>query len=154
MKWPESLGSLLSLSLLLAALGCAESQRGRGSGAPPENPADAALSSAPASGNPAYGAYPAGAEPPPLQNSAPPPPPPPAATSADHEVAGAIYRMLNGDDYLAPSAKNVTAKVNKGVVTLRGTVPSEHGRDEIGQRIRQLPGVDRVDNQLQLEGRY
>jgi hypothetical protein len=144
-------GVLLSISPLLLS-GCAGTGAGEGYGGLPDNPAAAGGAALPPPGNAAYGAYPGPAAAPALQNSAPPAPPPPAPFSADHDVAAAIHRLFNHDEYLAPASKHVTAKVYKGVVTLRGTVPSEHERDEIVQRLSQLPGVDRVDDQLKLEG--
>jgi hypothetical protein len=152
MKFAGLLGRTISLLSLLLAFGCA--QRPQGYGGPPDTPAQDANATPPPPGNPAYGATPGPAEPSPLQQSAPPQPPPAAPADTDHVVAGAVHRLLNQDTFLAPGAKNVTAKVNKGVVTLRGTVPSAHDRDMLAQRISQLPGVDKVDNQLQLEGPY
>ena len=152
MKWASLLGSMTPWVCGLLLFGCAERPAARG--VPPESPARAAAVSPPAPGNPAYGAYPGPAEPPPLETSAPPPPRPPSRTEVDHEVAGAIHRLLNTDEFVAPGAKNVTARIRKGVVTLRGTVPSSHERDMIVQRIEQMPGVDRIDDHLTLDTPY
>lgn len=144
-------GTLLLLSAFWLS-GCAGTGRGEGYGAPPDNPAAAGGAALPTPGNAAYGAYPGPADPPPLQNSAPPASPPPATFSTDREVAGAIHRLFVSDPSVGPSARNVSAKVYKGVVTLRGTVGSEHERNEIVERVSRLPGVDHVKDQLELEG--
>ena len=145
------LGLVLGLVATLG-LGCAQNRQAQGYGAPPDSPADDGATAAPLPTDPAYAAQPAPATPPPLQESAPPQPPPASVSDVDHEVAGAIHRLLNQDEFLAPGSKNVTAKVKRGVVTLRGTVPAAHYRDQIALRVGQLPGVDRVRNELELEG--
>lgn len=143
--------AVLGLVMVLA-WGCAHHPQAVGYGGAARTPADVGVSNPPPPGNPAYGAPPGNQLPPPLQQSAPPPSAPPAAATVDHEVADAIHRLLTQDPHLAPGAGNVTARVYKGRVTLRGTVASSHERDEVVQRVEQLPGVDYVDDQLRLEG--
>ena len=71
---------------------------------------------------------------------------PPAVAATDIATAAAIRRSIQQDPALADA--NVKVKVKKGVVTLRGRVPSELERQAILQRIDKLPGVDRVVDQL------
>ncbi len=82
----------------------------------------------------------------PLDVEAPPAAPPPAISRVDVEVAKLIRRTLKEDYDLAAVSGNVRVSVDRGVVTLRGSVPAARDRDEIANRIVQLPGVDRVEN--------
>ncbi len=88
-----------------------------------------------------------------VETGAPPSAPPPAASGVDQGVAEAIHRVLRGDANLAAASRKVQASVRKGVVTLRGTVPTDHDREEIISRISKLPGVDRVEDQLETPGK-
>ncbi len=80
-----------------------------------------------------------------------PAPAPPAAAPGDVAVATGISQLLKGDPNLASVSSNVEATVDNNVVTLRGTVPTEHDRDEIVQRVSQLPGVLHVNDQLGID---
>jgi len=91
-----------------------------------------------------------GAPPPPAVVT-PPSAPPPGIASADVTVAESVSHLLKGGVSLADASSNIRATVDHGVVTLRGTVPSDHDRDEIVQRISQLPGVVRVHDKLGVE---
>ncbi len=75
----------------------------------------------------------------------------PAAAPGDVAVATAVSQLLKGDAHLASVSSNVEATVDNNVVTLRGTVPTEHDRDEIVQRVSGLPGVLRVNDQLGID---
>ncbi len=75
----------------------------------------------------------------------------PDAAPGDVAVATGISQLLKGDTHLASVSSNVEATVDNHVVTLRGTVPTEHDRDEIVQRVSQLPGVLRVNDQLGID---
>jgi BON domain len=81
----------------------------------------------------------------------PPSTPPPGVASADVTLAESVSQLLKGDVSLADASSNVQAIVDHGVVTLRGRVPTDHDRDEIVQRISQLPGVVRVHDELGVE---
>lgn len=127
---------------LLLAVGCAQ------------NRAD--LADTPTVNSPAGRAYaaPPPSEPLPLQTEAPASPAPPGVNTLDLDVAKSVRHLLHENPHLGPASKNIFATVDKGVVTLTGTVPSEHDRDEIVGRISKLPGVDRVDDQLKSASPY
>ncbi len=118
-------------ALLLA--GCIQSHRSPGivyyTPAPPPPPV---------SDRPAVRVYPSPAEP---EN----------AVNPNVALAHSVSQALKGDPVMAAASGNVEATVDDGVVTLRGTVPTEHERDEIVDRISKLPGVTRVDDRLGLE---
>ncbi len=81
----------------------------------------------------------------------PPSTPPPGVAGADVAVAESVSQLLKGDSSLADASRNIRASVDHGVVTLQGTVPSDHDRDEIVQRVSQLPGVVSVRDHLGVE---
>jgi osmotically-inducible protein OsmY len=54
---------------------------------------------------------------------------------------------------MASISGNVQTTVDQGVVTLRGTAPSENAMDELALRISKLPGVVRLNNQLSVSNR-
>lgn len=81
------------------------------------------------------------------------PPPPdttPSVNADDLAVAYMIRQTFRQEPALAMASRRVTVAVHKGVVTLRGTVTSVAQRDELVERIRTIPGVDRVEEQLQV----
>lgn len=83
----------------------------------------------------------------------PPNGPPPAASSQDIALAESISRLLKGDAHMASISQNVQTTIENGVLTLEGAVPSESARDEIGMRMRKLPGVAHVYNRLAVNNR-
>ncbi len=89
--------------------------------------------------------------PPPPVIVSPPTTPPPGITDSDVVIAESVSQLLKGDGSLAEASRNIQATVERGVVTLRGSVPSDHDRDEIVQRVSQVPGVVRVRDQLGVE---
>lgn len=64
----------------------------------------------------------------------------------DLTVANSIRNILSRDT--AHVYGNVDISVNSGLVTLRGSVPTEHDRLRLHDDIAGLPGVGSVDNQL------
>ncbi len=74
--------------------------------------------------------------------------PPSSVAALDMAVADAVRQTLDGEPALTSASKHVAVTVNKGVVTVRGIVPSAAQRDELVERIGKIPGVDRVDDQL------
>lgn len=81
----------------------------------------------------------------PTQEPAPPPP-----EARDVAVAGAVKEALQDRILIPSTAHNVLATVDRGVVTLRGSVPSENQRIEIIDRIKRTPGVVRVQDELEV----
>jgi osmotically-inducible protein OsmY len=71
--------------------------------------------------------------------------------SAEHQHAGeeiaSRARQVLLWDSLIPGAK-IGVQVDDGVVTLTGTLDLPHQRAEAEQRVQQLAGVVRVDNQI------
>jgi hypothetical protein len=98
----------------------------------------------PTSDRPDVRVYPSG----PVKTVTPPSTPPPGVEPGDVAVADAVSQLLKGEPSLASASRNIEATVDHGTVTLRGTVPTEHDRDEIVQRVGKLPGVSRVSDQL------
>jgi osmotically-inducible protein OsmY len=75
---------------------------------------------------------------------------PPAVSELDLSVARLVRQTLRKDRDLAPISHDVAFKVDNGVVTLRGKVPSAQDRQMVVERISQLPCVDRVDDRLEV----
>lgn len=68
----------------------------------------------------------------------------------DRGITQKIRQALIKDDALSMTAKNVKIITANGVVTLRGPVKSEAERDSINTISKQIEGVARVDNQLEV----
>lgn len=83
----------------------------------------------------------------------PPSEPPPGVSSRDLALAESISKLLKNDAHMASISGNVQTTVDQGVVTLRGTAPSENAMDELALRISKLPGVVRLNNQLSVSNR-
>lgn len=64
----------------------------------------------------------------------------------DLSVANSVRTILARDT--AHVYGNVDVSVNKGVATLRGTVPTGHDAEVLRDEIAAIRGVDYVDNQL------
>ena len=47
--------------------------------------------------------------------------------------------------------RNVDFEIDKGKVTLRGMVPTDHDRIELQNRVAAMPGVQAVVNKLDVE---
>jgi hyperosmotically inducible protein len=69
---------------------------------------------------------------------------------ADRTITQNIRQAITGDDSLSTNAKNVKIITNDGTVTLRGPVKSEKEKAEIEAKAKQVAGVKRVDNQLEV----
>ncbi len=69
----------------------------------------------------------------------------------DLATAHAVREIMAGNIVLPNFAENVMATIHHGVVTLRGGVGSDHERDELVDRIRRLPGVRYVNDEMELE---
>jgi BON domain len=73
---------------------------------------------------------------------------PPDVSPGDLSTAEAVQHLLNDDAHLAGASADVLVTVRGGVVTLRGTTPTEHDRYEIVERVAKIPGIVKVDDQL------
>lgn len=77
--------------------------------------------------------------------------PPPNVAASDVALANSVSQLLKGDSKLAAATATVLVKVRDGIVSLEGSVPSEHARDEIVERVSQLPGAREVRDELIVE---
>ena len=69
---------------------------------------------------------------------------------ADRTITQNIRQVITADDSLSTNAKNVKIITNDGTVTLRGPVKSEKEKTDIEAKAKQVAGVKRVDNQLEV----
>ena len=72
-------------------------------------------------------------------------------SAGDRELTANIRKAIVDDDSLSTNAHNVKIITNNGVVTLRGPVKSESEKATIVAKAQRVPGVKRVDNQLEVE---
>jgi osmotically-inducible protein OsmY len=69
---------------------------------------------------------------------------------ADRTITQKIRQAITADDSLSTNAKNVKIITNDGTVTLRGPVKSEKEKSDIEAKAKQVAGVKRVDNQIEV----
>jgi len=74
-----------------------------------------------------------------------------AENPADREISANIRRAVVADDSLSTNAHNVKIITSNGMVTLRGPVKSAQEKAAIEAKAKQVAGVTRVDNQLEVE---
>ncbi|QLH37574.1 MAG: BON domain-containing protein [Parachlamydiaceae bacterium] len=72
-------------------------------------------------------------------------------SQSDLDITQKIRRALMDDDSLSVNAKNIKIMTNNGVVTLRGPVENSNERDSIARKVKDISGVKRVDNQLEVK---
>jgi osmotically-inducible protein OsmY len=72
-------------------------------------------------------------------------------SEADIRVTAAIRKAVTDDNTLSVNAHNVKITTANGVVTLRGPVKSEAERSNIEAKAKQVAGVAKVDNFLEVE---
>jgi hypothetical protein len=73
-----------------------------------------------------------------------------AENEADRKITQDVRRALTSDDSLSTNAQNVKVITDNGTVTLRGPVKSEKEKTEIENKAKQVAGVKKVDNQLEI----
>lgn len=71
------------------------------------------------------------------------------SSSSDAAVVAGIRQMLENDS--ARLYRNADFEVDSGRVTVRGTVPTDHDRIELQNRLVTMPGVASVENKLDVE---
>ena len=71
----------------------------------------------------------------------------------DVEVTRQVRRAIVDDDSLSTNAHNVKIITVDGVVTLRGPVNSPQEKASVAAKAQQVPGVKRVDNQIEVTQR-
>ena len=89
----------------------------------------------------------------PEESIEPPSEPPPGVSNQDLALAESISKLLKNDAHMASISGNVQTTVDRGVVILRGTVPSENAMDELASRISNLPGVHHLEDHLAVSNR-
>jgi len=71
-------------------------------------------------------------------------------SEADQELTKAIRQSIEADKSLPPAAQSITIAAAEGVVTLSGKVPTTEAKQAIEDRVKAVPGVKSVDNQLEV----
>jgi osmotically-inducible protein OsmY len=74
-------------------------------------------------------------------------------SDADRTVTQQVRQAISTDGSLSTDAHNVKIITNDGVVTLRGPVGNEQERSTIASKAKQVAGVKRVENQLEVATR-
>jgi osmotically-inducible protein OsmY len=69
---------------------------------------------------------------------------------ADRRISQNIRDAITSDDSFSTNAKNVKIITSDGTVTLRGPVKSDKEKAEIEAKAKQIAGVKKVDNQLEI----
>ncbi|MFO0675562.1 MAG: BON domain-containing protein [Polyangiaceae bacterium] len=77
-------------------------------------------------------------------------PPSVAVGDADHTIVERIRKAVLSDDGLSAGAKGAKVVAVDGTVTLRGTVRSSAERTAMEITAKNVAGVNRVDNQLEI----
>ncbi len=77
--------------------------------------------------------------------------PAPNVAPGDVAIAESVSQVLKGDSRMATASQEVLVKVRNGIVSLRGSVPSDQDRAEIVERVSLVPGVREVRNELGVE---
>ena len=69
---------------------------------------------------------------------------------ADRTITQNVRKALTDDDSLSTDGKNVKVITNDGNVTLRGPVKTDKEKSEIENKAKQIAGVKKIDNQLEV----
>lgn len=73
-------------------------------------------------------------------------------SEADRTITQNIRDAITADDSLSINGKNVKIITNDGTVTLRGPVKNDKEKADIEAKAKQVAGVKKVDNQLEIAG--
>jgi osmotically-inducible protein OsmY len=68
----------------------------------------------------------------------------------DRQISQEVRKAVTSDDSLSTEAKNVKIITNDGTVTLRGPVKTAKEKSDIEAKAKQVAGVKKVDNQLEI----
>jgi hyperosmotically inducible protein len=74
-----------------------------------------------------------------------------AENESDRQISATIRQAVVDDNSLSMNAHNVKIITSGGVVTLRGPVKSQQEKATIESKAKQVAGVTRVDNLLEVE---
>ena len=67
------------------------------------------------------------------------------------DLVAQVRKAIVQDDGLSVKAHNIKVVASNGVVTLRGPVASEQEKAQVQKDVANVHGVDRVDNQLDID---
>jgi hyperosmotically inducible protein len=70
----------------------------------------------------------------------------------DRKISQQVRQKVVEDNSLSTTAHNVTIVSENGNVTLRGNVKDQSEKEKIAAAAKQVAGVNKVDNQLQVSG--
>ena len=70
--------------------------------------------------------------------------------AADRELSRKVRKAVVDDDTLSTTAHNIKIITVNGVVTLRGPVKDNRERNTIAAKAKQVAGVKKVDNKLEI----
>jgi hypothetical protein len=133
--------NLLAVALLAFVVGCGE--RMGPEQQPPPTAADEGTPTPPPSETAAPAKAPSGDEPMASPTTG-------AKSETDRELTSAVRKVIDEDPSLSPAARTITIAAADGVVTLQGKVPTEAEKQAIEDRVKAVPGVRNVDNQLEV----
>ena len=74
-----------------------------------------------------------------------------AENETDRQISATVRQAVVGDSSLSTNAHNVKIITSGGTVTLRGPVKSSEEKAAIESKAKQVAGVTRVDNLLEIE---
>jgi osmotically-inducible protein OsmY len=74
-------------------------------------------------------------------------------TVKDREQLAAVRRAIVDNKSLSTMAHNVKILVEGGTVTLRGPVKSEEEKDKVESLVKQVKGITKTDNQLDVNAK-
>ena len=72
---------------------------------------------------------------------------------ADVKVIAEARRAITKDDTISTNGHNVKIVIAGGVATLRGPVKDQAEKDKIATIVAKVPGITKVDNQLEATAR-
>jgi hypothetical protein len=72
-------------------------------------------------------------------------------SESDIRISAAVRKSVVDDSSLSVNAHNVKITTASGVVTLRGPVKNDQEKSSIESKAKQVAGVTRVDNLLEIE---
>lgn len=71
-------------------------------------------------------------------------------SEADQATTRKVRQAIAADSTLSTNAKNIKITTSNGTVTLRGSVDSANEKEVVARKIKEISGVNRVDNQLEV----
>lgn len=72
------------------------------------------------------------------------------SSDADRRIAQDVQKAIAGQKNVAALVPNIRVSSSNGVVQLKGNVPTYDSKEAVANVVRNVPGVRRVDNQLEV----